>query len=138
MCKKEGTKKITENHIQSHSVGIWAPLQPSWSHVQRQKPLSPLQINLKGSHHHPASPRPSPPMPPVPGSSQSAPHMDSGMQRHSKGKQKHHQNIFTMLMLHQHHLYLINLVQVKCRTCFKGRKKGNIAINLPVPFSIRI
>lgn len=47
MCKKEETKKITENHVQSHPVGIWPPLQPSWSRVQRQKPLPPLQINLK-------------------------------------------------------------------------------------------
>lgn len=61
MCKKEETKKITENRIQMDPVGIWPSLQPSWSCVQRKKPFPPLQINLKASHHHlldhPASPR---------------------------------------------------------------------------------
>lgn len=133
MCKKEETKKITENHIQSHPGGIWPPLQPSWSRVQRQKPLPPLQINLKASHHRPASPTPSPPMLPAPGSSSLPALRDAkAFQR----KANHHQNIFTTLMLHQHHLYLINPVQVQCRSCFKGRKKGNIAINLPLPFLI--
>lgn len=87
MCKKEETKKITENHIQSHSVGIWPPRQPSQSCVQRQELLPPLQINLKASHHHPASPRPWPPMLPAPGRTQSAPWLYWGIQKHSKGKQ---------------------------------------------------
>lgn len=126
MCKKEETKKITENHVQSHPVGIRPPLQPFWSHVQRQKPLPPLQMNLKASHHHAASPRPSPPALPAPGSSQSAPCLYSQMQKHSKGKQNT-TKIFSLCP-----------VQVQCRSCFKGRKKGNIDINLPVTFLIQI
>lgn len=59
-CKEEEIKKITENRIQTHPVGIWPPLQPSWSRARRQKPFPPLQINLKASHHHPASPGSSP------------------------------------------------------------------------------
>lgn len=124
MCKKEETKKITENRTQSHPVGIWPPPQPSWSHVWRQNRLPSLQINLKAS-----------------GTSTQQSVSSLHVLRNAKTfqrKAKHHQNIFTMLMLHQHHLYLINLVQVQCRNCFKGRKKGNTAINLPVPFSIWI
>lgn len=132
MCKKEKTKKITENRIQSHPVGIWSPLHllghgsKGKSHYHLCKlTLKPLITVLHLPDHHPQK--------------QSV--ISLPVLRDAKAfqrKAKHHQNIFTMLMLHQHHPYLITLLQVQCRSCFKGRKKGNIAINLSVPFSIWI
>lgn len=108
LCKKEETKKITENRIQLHPVGIWPPLH-LLGHVSKGKShyhlckltLKPLIIILHLPEHHPQKQ-----------SVSSLPVLRDA--KAFQRKVKYHQNIFTMLMLHQYHPYLINLVRVQC------------------------
>lgn len=89
MCKKEETKKITENHIQSHPVGIWPPLH-LLGHVSKGKShyhlckltLQPLITVLHLPDHHPQKQ-----------SVSSLPVLRDA--KAFQMKAKHHQNIFT-------------------------------------------
>lgn len=117
MNKKEETKQITENHVQSHPVSICLPCNLLGPVSKGKSHDHLLQINLKASHHHPASSRHHPNV-----TSTSKLSVSSlpvlGDAKAFQRKAKHHQNIFTMLMLHQLHLYVIDVVQVQCRSLF--------------------
>lgn len=86
-----------------------------------------LQTDCESTHHLTPSSRPSPPTLPAHWSSQSDSWLYSEMQKHPEEKPPHFPpaNVAPASIS-----CLINVVQVQCRSCFKGRKK-EVVMNLP-------